>query len=112
KTFSTTHSVLYDAVCMPGGDKAVASLRSSQPAADFFQNAYAHAKAVCFARGALDATARWAPDLEDNAKPSGPGVASVHGVVMQREGDASELAEAFLKAVAEYRHWGRERDDA
>lgn len=112
KTFSTTHSVLYDAVCMPGGDRAVATLKPSQPAADFFQNAYAHAKAVCLAGAALDATARWTPDLEDSAKPRGPGVASVHGVVMQREGDAADLAGAFLEAVAQYRHWGRERDDA
>lgn len=113
KTLSTTHSVLYDAACMPGGDEAVGSLRSEHAVAGFFMDAYAHAKPICLAGAALDAVPRWLPDLAEDAVPkTDREVAVRHGVVMQRKGDESDLAGAYLKAVAEYRHWGRARGDA
>jgi catalase len=113
KTFSTTHSVLYDAVFMPGGDDAVRTLLSQQPVAPFFMETYAHAKPICIAGAALDAAPRWLPDLEDQALPTGNDQIKEHlGIVMLRQGNQQDLADAFLKGVAAYRFWGRARDDA
>ncbi|MEX0876500.1 MAG: catalase [Phycisphaerales bacterium] len=110
KTFATTHSVLYDAFFMPGGDGAVKTLRSKQEAAGFFMDAYAHAKPIALAGVALDAMDRWLPGLE--ASPNDSGITTEHGVVLQRKGKESELADAFLEAVGEHRHWGRDHADS
>ena len=113
KTFSTTHSVLYDAVCVPGGDEAVRSLRAEQAAGPFLMDAYAHAKPLCIAGAALDAVPRWLPAMDANDMPStDQDLKEQQGVVMQGKGNESDLAKAFLRSVASYRHWGRARRDA
>ena len=48
KTFLTAHSVLYDAVYVPGGEKSIATLSLLADAVDFVRDAYRHCKAVGF----------------------------------------------------------------
>jgi catalase len=113
KTFSTTDSVLHDAVCVPGGDEAMAWLASRHEAASFVRDAYAHGKPVCIAGAdAVGKLAWWIGDEPGEDRAGSRGVTSAHGLVTQAQPDPAGLAEAFLDAVAEHRHWGRERDDA
>ena len=113
KAFSTTDSVLHDAVCVPGGDRAMAWLASRHEAASFVRDAYAHGKPVCIAGGdAVGKLAWWIGDEPGEDRAASGQVVSTHGLVTQTDPDPEGLAGAFLEAVAAQRHWGRVRDDA
>lgn len=112
KTLSTTDSVLYDAVCVPGGDAAMAWLATRHDATSFVRDAYAHGKPVCVAGAdAVGRLAWWTGDDEE-ARAGESGVVSEHGLVTQLQTDPAKLAAAFLEAVAGHRHWGRVSEDA
>ena len=48
KSLMTVSSVLYDAVYIPGGAKAISLLVQKPEAAEFISQAYKHCKAICF----------------------------------------------------------------
>ncbi|MQA96291.1 MAG: catalase [Streptosporangiales bacterium] len=109
RAMSTMASVLYDAVLVPGGDKAVDTLTSDGLAVHYVAEAYKHGKAV----GALGAGRLLlsAAGLRDVAYAEN-GVRDDRGVVTQGEaGDASEdFCSTFASAIAAHRHWDRDVD--
>ncbi|WP_106400321.1 catalase [Actinocorallia populi] len=98
KALTTTGSVLYDAVYVPGGDKSVATLGEDGDALHFITEAYKHGKAVAGSGAAAQA-------LLERA-----GVAVPAEGVVTGDAAASEFTDAFTEAVASHRHFNRDSE--
>jgi catalase len=105
KSYVTTGSIMFDAVLVPGGRESVDALRTHGDALHFISEAFKHGKPI----GAVGEGV----DLLGVAHLPGISLAddgqtrSEHGVVTDRAGGGS-FAPAFLEALAEHRHWGRD----
>ncbi|WP_233554359.1 catalase-related domain-containing protein [Deinococcus cavernae] len=134
KTLSNTDPVLYDAVFIPGGAKAVQALIARPEAHNFVVETYRHAKPI----GSLDEGAELisaspigkvlralgGKDTDGNGQPKAPvtNLAQVAGVnwmsdasaalarlgilVPARSGNQAALQQ-FMQALAHHRFWGR-----
>jgi catalase len=104
--------VLFDAVFVPGGDKSLEALTIEPRAVELVAEAYKHCKAIgatgkglaLFQAAGISTNDR-APTRKER-KPSGP-----DGVVIGKDADVRGVAEEFIHAVAQHRHWGRERQE-
>jgi catalase len=111
-SFLTAGSVLFDAVFVPGGDKSLKTLTAEPRAVEFVAEAYKHCKAIgTTGKGMalLQAAGVSTNDREPTRKvrkPSGP-----EGVVIGKDADMNGVAGKFIHAVAQHRHWGRERQE-
>jgi catalase len=101
----TAHSVLFDAVYIPGGDVAIAALQNEAAAVELVQDAFKHYKPIA-ATGAgtkfLDAAGI------TGAKPhpeAGPDADPQAGVVTGKS--TRGVATAFITAIGQHRHWDR-----
>ena len=107
----TTSSVLFDAVYVPGGAESVAALRREADALHFINEAYKHCKAIAATGegiGLLRASyAVGELQIEEGAKGL-PAVAG-NGLVVGIASDARKVADDFILAIAEHRHWSREQ---
>ena len=95
-------AVLYDALVLPGGAKAVDALRADGRALEFIKDQYRHCKPI-LAVGSGDRLLT-ACGI-DTALPNGqvdPGVI--------RTPDASKASDRFIAAIAKHRHFARETD--
>ncbi len=95
-TVLTMPSVAFDAIYVPGGTTATATLAASGDARHFVSEAYRHCKAIAAGESAaalLEAADILAEDDEDN------------GVLLGA--DAATLAERFVTAIGRHRAWGR-----
>ncbi len=110
----TMSSVLYDAVLVAGGERAVDTLLGNGEAVHYASEAYKHSKPV----GALDAGVRLlarAPmnDAQLAERPE-DGLVDAHGVVTLLLGDEAAtdglraFADAFAASVAAHRHFDRD----
>jgi catalase len=94
-TMITMPAVAFDAVYVPGGADAAATLTSSSEARLFVAEAFAHAKAI-------------AADEDAATLLKGAGIpvngAVIDGVVV---GDAATIAKPFIAAIGQHRAWGR-----
>jgi catalase len=104
RTFLTTHSVLYDAIYVPGGEKSVAALQLIPDAVDFVREAYKHCKALGFSgAGTLFVEAAGlrkiaaAQDLDSDP-----------GVVQNAKTDMKKFNQRFVEAIAAHRNWARQ----
>jgi catalase len=97
-------SVLFDAVIVPGGKKAVDALGNVGHAAEFLKDQYRHAKPIL----ALGAGA----DLVENAGISArlPSGEPDPGIIALRQGSAARALPLFIQAIARHRHHEREMD--
>jgi catalase len=92
KSLTTTDSIMYDAVYIPGGKESVTTLLGDYEARHFVREAYDHGKAIT-------ASGEGAEILE------AAGVSSAPGVVMEKSsGDPSK---SFIEAISRHRHWNR-----
>jgi catalase len=103
-TLETMPGVLFDAVAVPGGQKAVTVLGNNGQALEFIKEQYRHAKAIL----ALGAGA----DLIENAgvAPTLPTGEPDPGVLVGRHAGAGDLLGRFIAAIARHRHHEREMD--
>lgn len=107
-SFSTDASVLYDAVYVPGGAKAVGTLKKVGKAIHFVNEAYMHCKAIGASGEGVDLlTAGWLANESSVAEFSGDESLSNEGVCLGATAD-DEFTEAFVEAIAAHRHWERE----
>ncbi|CAJ36024.1 catalase [Methanocella arvoryzae] len=112
KSYETTASVLFDAVFVPGGRESVEALKSQGSAVHFINEAFRHCKPIA-------ATGEGVELLKASSikgvKLSGEGekgLVSDRGVVTAAEtGDFGQFFEAFRKAIAQHRHWDREKKE-
>ncbi len=103
-TLETMPSVLFDAVAVPGGQAAVATLGKLGHALEFLKDQYRHAKPMLVMGGA---TALMEKAGIPSALPSGK---PDPGLVVGNEGDTAKTLPLFIKAIARHRHHERELD--
>ena len=104
-SFLTGSSVLFDAVYIPGGSGSVAALQAEPEASNFVSEAYGHCKAIA-ATGA--GVGFLAGILGEKSNSSGKAIVPNEGVVTG-EVATNKFTLAFIEAVAQHRHWGREK---
>jgi catalase len=106
----TTASVLFDAVYVAGGEKSVAALKREAKALHFVNEAYMHCKAIAATGAGVDLleTSYLGP-LRVAGAAGGQGGADA-GVIADRNAKVGSAAKAFVAAIAEHRHWSREKD--
>ena len=102
-SFLTTASVLFDAVYVPGGEKSVAALKGEADAIHFINEAYKHCKAIA-ANGAGVELIR-ASHINAVKNPDDVDA----GLVLNEDPKAQKIADAFIVAIAQHRHWEREQ---
>lgn len=111
KTFSTTASVLYDAVMVTGGTESVKILLQQGDAIKFINESYRHCKTIAALSSGLrllEASSIQEVAFSDKKEPS-----EMLGVITC--GDTENLEtfyQMFKKAAAQFRHWEREEKDA
>ena len=113
KNYRTTESVLYDAVYIPGGKENVETLKKHGDAIHFVNEAFRHCKPLgATGEGVELFKAAHLPDIKLAGKSSADKVVSDKGVVTARnEGDRSSFNESFTIAIAQHRHWNREKKE-
>ncbi|HEX8705664.1 MAG TPA: catalase [Myxococcaceae bacterium] len=104
KTFLTAHSVLYDAVYVPGGQKSIATLSLLVDAVDFVRDAYRHCKAVGFSGEGTQLVEVAGLGKMGTKQP----LDADPGVVQSPKSDMKKFNKAFIAAIAAHRNWARE----
>ena len=106
KNHVTTASLMYDAVFVPGGDKAVEKMMHMGDVLHFIKEAYKHCKTIAaVGAGTALIEACQLPELLVFDK-----VSTDKGVVSSKdEGDINKVIEQFKKAMLKHRHWEREK---
>lgn len=106
QSFLTAASVFYDAVYVPGGTNSVATLVGEADPVHFLNEAFRHCKAI-----AADADAMQLLEATYFSKkiPSDQSEETVleEGIIVND--DPEQLAELFIKAIAQHRFWDREK---
>lgn len=110
KTFTTSDSVMYDAVYLPGGIESVTKLSEEAKALQFIKEAYTHAKTIGASNEGVELIA--------DAQIYGIAIASVEsssspinslGVITIRNAtNMQSFTHAFIQGIAKHRHWIRE----
>lgn len=106
----TASSVLFDAVYIPGRDKSVKALMAEAEAIQFISEAYQHCKTIAATGAGVElvrnSCTEW--NRPPNGKEKGDKLTSDAGVIISPDGEPGKIATAFIKAVAQHRHWSRE----
>jgi catalase len=100
---SAAPSVLFDGLVLPDGERAIQRLAADGRALEFLKDQYRHCKPI-LALGA--ATGLLGKASIPNTLPSGQPVPGI--VIGQSNGRGA--ADAFISALAQHRHFGRETD--
>ena len=87
---STTESVLFDAIYIPGGDKSIKKMKSEAKYMKFVNEAFKHCKAIAVdGAGEKFLAETYVKDIDDEAV-----------LINKKPGD-------FIKAIANHRNWAR-----
>jgi len=108
-SFLTGSSVLFDAVYIPGGDASVTALKSENEALNFVDEAYKHCKAIAASGDGVGLLARFLGEKLNETNATGDLVSTNQGLVISRGPASDNFASAFIDAIAQHRHWERER---
>jgi len=105
KTFLTAASVMYDAVYVPGGQQSIEMLKTQGDAIHFINEAFKHCKAIAATGEGVDfLIASDIPSIKANQEK----LQSDQGVVVSHNtSDLNAVAQAFMGAIAQHRHWMR-----
>ncbi len=103
----TAASVLFDAVYLPGGAQSVQRLMSEDDALVFVNEAYQHCKAIA-AQGAGADLLKASFPYKTNTTEAGI-TPNDEGVILGGDTQIGKLAQAFIAAIAQHRHWSREK---
>jgi catalase len=104
----TTASVLFDAVYVAGGDQSAAALRRDAKALHFVNEAYKHCKAIAATGAGVDLLEA---SYLGTLKGAGEAAGADAGVIAGRDAKVGSVAKAFIQAIAQHRHWSREKQD-
>ncbi len=107
-SFLTGSSVLFDAVYIPGGDASVDGLKQQAEPHEFVYEAYKHCKAIAASGAGVGLLATSLAGKFSEPESSGKEAAVNEGVVSSRDASISNVATAFIEAIAQHRHWERE----
>jgi catalase len=107
RAMNTMASVLYDAVLVPGGEASARALAADGLAVHFVAEAFKHGKAVGAINEGVDVLIRAGLP---GVRYAESGSLSDRGVVTHR-GEADHIyAGQLIDAIAQHRHWDRNRD--
>ena len=110
-SLSTTGSVLFDALYIPGGEESVRTLLRTPKAIMFAHETYLHCKAISATGAGVDVLQAAMAQLgRHNAMDKGGDVPSDEGIVVARQAPLKQIASRFIKAIEPHRHWAREID--
>jgi catalase len=103
-TFETMPSVLFDAVAVPDGRRAIKTLGTVGHALEFLKDQYRHAKPMLALGAGADLIENAAvPTVLPSGKPD-------PGMLVDRETTLAKILPDFVKAIARHRHHEREMD--
>jgi catalase len=102
-TLENSPSVLFDALVLPGGAKAIDTLAQDGRTLEFIKDQYRHCKTILALGDSKDLLARAGISL---TLPSG----AIDPGLLVEEDDSSATAKAFIAAVGRHRHQERDRD--
>ncbi len=110
KSYATTASVLFDALFVPGGAKAVETLKQQGEAVHFVNEMFKHCKPIAALSEGVELLGASRIMGVELAEPGSPGrIVADKGVVTARGPvDMDAFMDAFVQAVAAHRHWDRE----
>jgi catalase len=108
-TFANAPSVVFDAVLVPGGSLGIAALAASGDAVHFVLEAYKHCKAICTVGEGVQLLSRLgiAADAQQADAPPGVVIAATPVTNLGDTTAATQIAQAFIAAIAKHRHWDR-----
>jgi catalase len=110
-TFANTSSIVFDAVLVPGGAAAAATLSQLGDAVHFVLEAYKHCKAVCALSEGVQLLGTLGFALEgkaDGVMEPTPGVLMADA----RKTEVERISQSFIAAMTAHRHWDRLNVDA
>ncbi len=107
KTWLTGASVLYDALCVPGGADCVESLQRTSAALDWIREAYVHDKPIGALQEGVAVLERAGLGDIQVTKSSAKTVVSARGVVTATAAAAQGFGAAFVAALQQHRHFDR-----
>jgi catalase len=112
-SFLTAASVLFDAVYIPGGEKSAEALKGEADAIHFVNEAYKHCKAIAATGAGVDVlrASYLGAVKKGKAASDGKGVVSDEGIVTGDDAQVGKAAAEFIKAIAQHRHWSREKKE-
>ncbi len=101
-TFANMPSVMFDAILVPGGAASAQTLAANGDAVHFVLEAYKHCKAICVVGEGVQM-------LRTLGIGAGQPGAAAAGVVVGRNDPPGrpQLAQDFIAAIAQHRHWSR-----
>jgi catalase len=103
-TLEAGPSVLFDALVVPDGDRAIETLRAEGHAVEFVKDQYRHCKPILvLGAGAALLSKAGVPTLLPGGQPD-PGIVSVKGV------GRTPPIDQFIQAIAKHRHFERQSD--
>ena len=103
-TLENMPSVLFDALVVPGGERAARLLGNLGHAAEFIKDQYRHAKPIlAFGAGRALVENAGVPATLPSGEPD-------PGLLRFEDGAQDEALPAFVKAIAAHRHHARELD--
>lgn len=110
KSHVTTGSIMFDAVFVPGGKESVEKMKKQGDALHFINEAFKHCKPIGAINEGIDLL------LESSIKGATVATTDQEGEVVSEEGvvtcrmasDHGAFTSAFIKAIAQHRHWMRE----
>jgi catalase len=103
-TLETGPAVLYDALVIPGGHKAIQSLGNVGHALEFIKDQYRHCKPILALReGTTLVENAGVPAMLESGEPD-------PGLLLLEDGDVGEAIKQFVDAIARHRHFEREID--
>ncbi|WP_298912030.1 catalase [uncultured Nostoc sp.] len=103
-TFVTAASVMFDAVYVPGGAQSIKTLKQEGEAINFINEAFKHCKTIAATSEGVELLSM--ANIE-GVKLSQDGARSDMGVVTSSESDLKSVADDFISAIAQHRHWIR-----
>ncbi|WP_188205900.1 catalase [Alkalibacillus aidingensis] len=113
QNYSTTHSVMYDALYIPGGKQHIDQLMKHKEAKDFIKDTFAHAKTLGASNEAVNLLSQVLPahislagDQSNNELFNDLGVLTI-----QQASNLSDFSQTFINELAKHRHWERELKD-
>jgi catalase len=110
-SFLTTQSVLYDAVFVPGG-KHIDTLKMQGDALNFINEAFKHCKPIGAAGEGIEfLQSTNIQGVRLQGTDSQEAVTVDRGVVTSKSGVGGEFPDAFMQAIAQHRHWNREKKE-
>jgi catalase len=110
----TASSVLFDAVYIPGGDQSVKALMAETDAVEFISEAYKHCKTLAATATGVELirAARLGPNEAAKNGEKTNKLTGEPGVITTADAQVGKVAPAFIKAIAQHRHWDREMKES